>query len=411
MSVSLSSDAVSAILDDSTSFYRVHLNNTVLFDAKGITSLSRKMAVLKPCALPESPKFHSMAESSWRPRVVHLAMSLGVEPSFVTSVDQAKKDLREPEIELFAESDLEISPASSLESRRKVVERTPPRDPEPVRKRLRLGEKRPNPVSPVTRHPESSSASSLPSSVLPEPSMTALPESSSPFHQDDLSALPVLGPLPAGSLNVHKNSQPALPSMPSLSAAVPVVHFSSPPVSQPTKFTPDPPAIPTGSIVQRAKSLLGHGCMPLLPPARRQWTREGMVTLTSGQVTIAWPPKGFQLMSKDRKLLEFEFAALSLKRSKDTGSDFDRARLLDEFNFLALPGSLDLSPQKANNPPAKSRFYLYQMVRSVARGLSNSSSDQEVISFLEAAEGKRNKCWDSLINEIDRIDVPLRLAD
>lgn len=61
-------------------------------------------------------------------------------------------------------------------------------------------------------------------------------------------------------------------------------------------------------------------------------------------------------MSKDWKLLEFEFAALSLKRSKDTGSTFDRTKLLDEFNFLALPGSLDLSPQKANNPPAKSSF-------------------------------------------------------
>lgn len=67
MSVSHSPDDVSAILEN-TSFYRVHLNNTVLFDAKGITSLSRKIAVLKPCALPESPKYHSMEESSWRPR-------------------------------------------------------------------------------------------------------------------------------------------------------------------------------------------------------------------------------------------------------------------------------------------------------------------------------------------------------
>lgn len=149
MSVSLSSDDVSAILDDSTSFYRVHLNNTVLFDTKGITSLSRKMAVLKPCALPVSPKFQSTEESSWRPRAVHLAMSLGVDPSFITSVDQAKKDLREPEIELFAESDLEISPAS----RRRVVERSPPREPEPVRKRPRLCEKKSNPVT--TTLPES----------------------------------------------------------------------------------------------------------------------------------------------------------------------------------------------------------------------------------------------------------------
>lgn len=219
--------------------------------------------------------------------------------------------------------------------------------------------------------------------------MTDSPELASPFHQDDLPALSAsLDPLPARSLDSPQKSQPA---MPFVSDAVPVVPLSSPPVSQPTKFTPDPPATPTGSIVQKAKRLLGHDCMPLLPPARRQWIREGMVTLTSGQVAIAWPPKGFQSMSKDRKLLEFEFAALSLKRSKDTSSDFNRARLLDEFNFLALPGSLDLSPQKANNPPAKSKFYLYQMVRSVARGLSNSSSDQGVIAFLETAEGKRDK--------------------
>lgn len=67
-------------------------------------------------------------------------MGLGVEPSFLTFVDQAKKNLRKPEIELFTESDLEISPASTLDSKRKVVERTPPREPEPVRKRLRLGD-------------------------------------------------------------------------------------------------------------------------------------------------------------------------------------------------------------------------------------------------------------------------------
>lgn len=157
ISVCLSSDDVSAILEDTTSFYRVHLNNTLLFDAKGITSLSRKMAVLKPCALPESPKFHSMQESSWWPSAVHLATTLGVEPSFVASVDQAQKDFREPEIKLFAESDLEISPASSLESRRKVVEETPPRDPEPVRKRLRLGGRKSSPVySGTSMHPEPS---------------------------------------------------------------------------------------------------------------------------------------------------------------------------------------------------------------------------------------------------------------
>lgn len=111
---------------------------------------------------------------------------------------------------------------------------------------------------------------------------------------------------------------------------------------------------------------------------------------------------------QDRKLSEFEFAVFYLKRSKDT-EDFDRVILLDEFNFLVLSRSLDLSPQKAKKPPPKSRFYM--MVGSVARGLSHSSSHLDVIQFLEAAERQRNKCWDSLIDEIDSVEVPLRLSD
>lgn len=76
-------------------------------------------------------------------------------------------------------------------------------------------------------------------------------------------------------------------------------------------------------------------------------------------------------------LLKFEFVALSLKRSKDKGHDFEKVRrLLDEFNFLTLSGSLDLPPQMANNPQAKSSFYLNQMVRSVSRGMFHSGSAQ-----------------------------------
>lgn len=97
-----------------------------------------------------------------------------------------------------------------------------------------------NPVySVTTMHPDPSTAPSLLSSVPLEPSITVLLEPASLSHQDDLTALSVLGPLPAGSFDSPQKSQPAMPSMPSLSAAV------TPPVSQPTKFTPDPlPQLP-----------------------------------------------------------------------------------------------------------------------------------------------------------------------
>lgn len=75
------------------------------------------------------------------------------------------------------------------------------------------------------------------------------------------------------------------------------------------------------------------------------------------------------------ELLKFEFVALSLKRSKDIGHDFDRVRrLLDEFNFLTLSGQLDLPPQMANNPQAKSS--VYQVVRSVSRRMFQLGSPQ-----------------------------------
>lgn len=240
---------------------------------------------------------------------------------------------------------MEISQASSLESSRRVIERTHPREPEPVRIKLRLSEKKSNSVYPdTTMFPESLTATSLPVLVSPEPSMTILLEMASPFHQDDLPVLSAsLGPLPAGSLDCPQKSQPAMPSVSAAPCSLLHHHPSPSQASSPlTHVTPN------GSIVQRSKRFLCHGCMPLLPPARRQWIRDEMVTLTSEQVAISWPPRVSNRCPKIGSSWEFEFAAHSLRRSKNTDEDFDRPRLLDEFNFLFLPGSLDLSPQRAN---------------------------------------------------------------
>lgn len=69
-----------------------------------------------------------LEESAWRSRWVHPAKTFGVEPCFLISVDHAKDDFKEPEIKLFADC-LDISPAPSLESRRRVVKRNNLREP------------------------------------------------------------------------------------------------------------------------------------------------------------------------------------------------------------------------------------------------------------------------------------------
>lgn len=119
----------------------------------------------KPCYLPESSKFDSLDESAWKPRAVHLVLSLRVKPCFITSVDQAQRNFREL-------------------VRRRVVERTPQRaNSEHFRKRLRLGKKKcsrsSSPCPVTTMPPKPSEDSTLPSSASLKPSMFVLSESAS----------------------------------------------------------------------------------------------------------------------------------------------------------------------------------------------------------------------------------------
>lgn len=169
---------------------------------------------------------------------------------------------------------------------------------------------------------------------------------------------------------------------------------------------------PQETLSDRAKTLLAQGCMPLFPPARRQWEQEGTVEISSGSIHFTWPPKDFTKLSPDQKLLEIEYAAMSLRRSKPGGEGpVDRAMLIDNFNFLVLPGTAVLSPKKSLGPANKSRVYMYQALRNIARGNTCTSEDENLIRFLEASRVHRNRQWDSLISTVDGAGVPLRLTE
>lgn len=48
LSISLVPDNLLAVLEEGSSYYRVEVDKGILLDPRGIASLSRKMAVLKP---------------------------------------------------------------------------------------------------------------------------------------------------------------------------------------------------------------------------------------------------------------------------------------------------------------------------------------------------------------------------
>lgn len=90
----------------------------------------------------------------------------------------------------------------------------------------------------------------------------------------------------------------------------------------------------------------------------------------------------FIKLSPDQDL-EVEFVVLPLMRCRPglggKGS-VDRVLLIDEFNSV-LPGTAMRSSKNSSDPAIKSRVYLYQALRNIARGSIYSSEDENIFRF------------------------------
>ena len=153
----------------------------------------------------------------------------------------------------------------------------------------------------------------------------------------------------------------------------------------------------------RADALLRIGCMPLLPPARRNWTKEEQIALPEGSPMTRWPPKGWSNFTPDVKLLLLETVATTLAL-KD-GLALDRLDILDTYNFLALPGS---SNPKLSTNTQKARYFNFRTVADIRMGLSKSSA---FISMMEAAKATSSPPLTAVIilQQIERLKISIRI--
>lgn len=124
LSISLIPDNLQVVLEEGSSYYRVEVDNSILLDPRGIASLSRKMAVLKPinCSIPPLCEFTKLNLEN-QP-INHFSTSLGIEHKFIKTISKFQKisnTSTEPELQLFAESDIESLPSPS----RTAILRTP----------------------------------------------------------------------------------------------------------------------------------------------------------------------------------------------------------------------------------------------------------------------------------------------
>ena len=156
----------------------------------------------------------------------------------------------------------------------------------------------------------------------------------------------------------------------------------------------------------RAEALLKFGCMPLRPPARRNWTTEEEITLPSSSPFSRWPPKGWFTLSRDAKLLAWETVATSLA-IQDGATDLERGDILDGYNFLALPGSRH--PQLVSNLQS-ARYFNYKCLADIIHARPSPNSEP-FVTQLEAAKSRSpfSPTTYTILQEIERKGIVLRL--
>ena len=156
----------------------------------------------------------------------------------------------------------------------------------------------------------------------------------------------------------------------------------------------------------RAEALLKFGCMPLCPPARRNWTTEEEITLPSSSPFSRWPPKGWFTLSRDAKLLAWETVATSLA-IQDGATDLERGDILDSYNFLALPGSRH--PQLVSNLQS-ARYFNYKCLADIIHARPSQNSEP-FVTQLEAAKSRSpfSPTTYTILQEIERKGIVLRL--
>ena len=157
----------------------------------------------------------------------------------------------------------------------------------------------------------------------------------------------------------------------------------------------------------RAEKLLRFGCMPLLPPSRRNWAVDEAIILPAYSLIPCWPPKGWATYTSDVKLLLWETVSTALALHDDI--NIDRGEILDTYNFLALPGS---GTPQLKSTVQTARYCNFQMIRAIYVGKSDQIKlNRQIVSMLEAASSTSFPTVSSsvILEQIEKKGISIRV--
>lgn len=170
--------------------------------------------------------------------------------------------------------------------------------------------------------------------------------------------------------------------------------------------------IPATHSRKTALEFLSTGVMPIIPPAKREWTDVRPLALLTDPQPLYWPPKDWENLSPDARLFAWEMAAFRLHTSgrQPKPLDWDRVSVLTIYNMLALPGTANLSVEEPRREETEVRLCNFNMMKKIVLHGTKSQTERMFLRMMEQASVHRERSTDWLTTLLDAHNVRLRLT-
>ncbi|MEW8546493.1 MAG: hypothetical protein AB2693_23490 [Candidatus Thiodiazotropha sp.] len=398
--------------------FRLLIDDNLFKDTPSLRSLSRRMSSLSPSSLPFGAV--DLQEDRNEEHRNHLCKFLSITEKLVQKVQSRKIVLKRappsPKKEIVHKKQRPSMPVLKTTSQTTSQTTSPTTSPLVAatagRAAAQTSTGLPVEDTPKASLPDVATTASTPVSSL---HATVPPESRTGASVTPLGTASVSSSLPASPtippqvpLPLSVSDQLPPPLIRKTASKTPRAVLSSSDSSSaipPKKVKSSLPPPPSQDY--RACKLLKLGGMPHWQPARRAWEEDEVVSLVERDLTIFWPPKGWKSLTPQQKLMQWEFAALSIMKARgENYIHIHQADLLDNFNFLALPGTAAHKTPKSlpSYLQVKSRLFNYETLRSIANG---DLKDEKWLSMLEAGAMMRDTSNDKLLKTCTNVKLRL----
>jgi len=117
-------------------------------------------------------------------------------------------------------------------------------------------------------------------------------------------------------------------------------------------------------------------------------------------LSFKWPPSGWKKLSPENKVLQAQFAALSIHQQITNSTNIDRDILMATYNFLILPKS---NFRHSTTPSSLSCYATYKRLVDIANG----KDDSKWLAMIECSACLRDTALDKVISQIEPVGLRL----